>query len=456
MVLAPLCVRDEHRSLLAVVEFQVDFRRNAVVVESGGQRAAEIIVLQPRAGRLRQVRLEAARDGRKAILRDDVARKRVADEPGAGCVRARRPRVVDGYRQRGEIAVALRERGNRRQHRRCLPPVAVSVVGDEEEHPVPADRAAERTAVLVLVVFGLDAREVRLGVERLVAEELEPRSAEGVRSRLDDVVRRALPVEGHRGAAGLHLELVDRFDRDAERQVPALALDHGVGDRDALDVHVGGEVLTAHHVAPASDRLHARHDEHECRGVARAAGIHDEWKRGVHLVADRLAETCVLGGERRHFGRDQHFLRDGADLKHGIQADYAQRIDDDRVAGVRLEAAQRHRDAIDAGWQRHEREDARFCCLPYGLDAGCGVGGGDGRARHGRAGGVEHGALNGPTAADLRAGKTWSGKQQRRQHQQSANSGHGRLLWLWVVVSTLRPVAASFKKLARIRAIVRF
>src|SRR6185503_88507 len=131
-----------------------------------------------RAGRLRQERLEAARDGRDAILRNDVAWKRIANEPGAA--RARRPRIVDGDRQRREIAVALGERGNRHQRRGRFAAVAVAVVGHEEERLVAADRAADRAAVLMLIVFGLHAREVGLGVERLVAEELEPRSAKRI------------------------------------------------------------------------------------------------------------------------------------------------------------------------------------------------------------------------------------------------------------------------------------
>ena len=127
---------------------------------------------------------------------------------------------------------------------------------------------------------------------------------------LIDVVGRALAVERDRRAAGLDLELIDGVDRDAERQVPAFALDDGVGDRDAFDVHVGGEVLAAHHVAPAADRLHARHQEHERGRIARPASVHHERQRRVDLVADRLPEPRVGRRQQRRRGGHDHFLRD--------------------------------------------------------------------------------------------------------------------------------------------------
>ena len=282
-----------------VVSFRSTLPVTLVVVEADRQRPAEIVVLQAGAGRIGQERLEVSRDRRDAILRDDVARERIAHEPGAVGIRPGGPRIVDRHRQRAEIAVALRQRGNRRQHRRRLPAVAVPVVGHEEEHLVPADRTAERAPVFVLVVVGLGGREERLRVERLVPEVLESGAAERVRPGLDDVVGRALAVEHHRGAARLDLELIDRFDREPERQVAAFTLHDGVGDGDAFHVHVGGEVLAAHHVAPAADRLHAGHQKHERRRIARSAGVHHQRQSGVHLVPNRLAEPGVGGRQRR-------------------------------------------------------------------------------------------------------------------------------------------------------------
>ena len=121
---------------------------------------------------------------------------------------------------------------------------------------------------------------------------------ERVRPGLDDVVGRALAVEHHGGATRLDLELVYGVHRDPERQVSAFALDDGVRDRNSLDVHVGGEILPAHDVAPATDRLHPGHQKHERRRIAGPAGVQDERKRRVHVVPNRLAEPGVGCGER--------------------------------------------------------------------------------------------------------------------------------------------------------------
>ncbi len=205
-------------------------------------------------------------------------------------------------------------RRNRRQDGRRLAAVAVPVVGHEEEHLVLADRSAERAAVFVLVVVRLDGREERLRVERLVPEVLEPAAMERVRPGLDDVVGRTLSVEHHRRSARFDLELIDRVDRDAERQIAAFPLDHRVGDGYAFDVHVGREILAAHDVAPASDRLHARHEEHERGRIAGSAGIHHERQRGVDVVADGLAEPRVGRREQRRRRRDLDVLRDARHL----------------------------------------------------------------------------------------------------------------------------------------------
>ena len=207
-------------------------------------------------------------------------------------------RVEDLHRQRAEVSVAHGHGRNRHQPRLGLPPIAVAVVGHEEEHAVAPNRAAGGGPVLMLIVVGLEGGEERLRVERLVAEEFEGTPAQRVRPRLDDVVRGALAVVHHGRSARFDLELLDGFDRDPVGEVAPLSLHHRVGDRHALDVGVVGEVLASHHVAPAAHRLHARHEEHEGRRVARTARIHHERKRGVDVVSNGLAQARVRRSQR--------------------------------------------------------------------------------------------------------------------------------------------------------------
>ena len=384
-------------------QIEVDLGGDVVVVEADGEVAAEEVVLQAAVGGIGQVRLERLRDRRDAIGGDDVAGERVADEAGAVRIRPRRLRVVDDDRQRAEIPAPLRRGRDRHQPRFGLPAIAVAVVGREEEHAVARDRAAEREAVFVLIVVRLRLREERLRVERLVAEELEARAAELIRARLHDVVRCALAVVHDGRAARLDLELFDRFHRHAERQVAAFALHDGVGDRDAIDVGVVGEILSAHHVAPAADRLHAGHQEHERGRIARAAGVHHERKRRVDVIPDRLSEPPVRGVQRRRFGGDDDLLRDAADRQRGVQADHAERVDDHAFADELLEAFERHADAIFAGRERRQRVDAGRRRLAHGRDARGRVRRGDGGAWQRGAGRVEYGSLNRSAPTDLGA-----------------------------------------------------
>ncbi len=237
-----------------------------------------------------------------------------------------------------------------------------------------------------------------------MAEELEAAAAKRVRSRFDDVVRRALAAERHRGAARLDLELFDRLHREPERQVPSFALDHGVRDRNAFDVHVGREVLAAHDVAPAADRLHAGHQEHEGRRIARTASVHHQRQRRVHVVADRLAEPGIRGRQGERSGGDEHLLFDSGDLQHDVEADDAEPVDDDAFAGERLEPIERRGDTVLTRRQRRQRIDARLCRYSDSLDSGGDVRGGDRDAGQRGLARVEHGALNGSVAANLGRG----------------------------------------------------
>ena len=126
-------------------------------------------------------------------------------------------RVVDDAGQLGEIA---RPHGHRRHGgEEGLPqPLAVPLVVGEEERPVPEQRAAERAAELVLLEVRLGAAgavvEEVVGVERVVAVELEAAAVRDVGARLDlqvhDAAERA--AELGRVGRGLQLELVERVD----------------------------------------------------------------------------------------------------------------------------------------------------------------------------------------------------------------------------------------------------
>src|SRR4029450_563194 len=85
------------------------------------------------------------RGGIEAILRNDVAGKRRAADTIAGA----RRRVVDRIRGDGKITVP-NSRGRNGYRSRGLLLVAGALVGPEEEHLVPANRAAEGSAVLMV------------------------------------------------------------------------------------------------------------------------------------------------------------------------------------------------------------------------------------------------------------------------------------------------------------------
>ena len=222
--------------------------------------------------------------------------------------------IEDHHRQFAEIAAAHLRRRNRDEAIVRRHAVPVAIVGAEEEDAVPLDGSAEGEAELVLVLLRARRREESAGVENRVAEVLVRRAVELVRAGLDRVVLRALPVELDRLAAGLHLELLDRIDRDRELQRAALALPHGIGDRQTFDVDILRKALAAVDEAERAAFLHARHEVDEGGGIARIAVAHRQRQRRVHLVAHGLAHARVggvqLGRRRRNrdaFGRCANF-----------------------------------------------------------------------------------------------------------------------------------------------------
>ena len=120
------------------------------------------------------------------------------------------------------------------------------------------------------------------------------------------------------------------------------------------------------------------------------AGVHHQRQRGVDLVADRLAEAarrrCAAAAASAETITSCVIA---ADLQRHVQADDAERVDDDRFLDERLEAIQRDGDAVLARWQRRDDVDAGAGRLPHRVDAGRDVRGRHRRARQRGARGVQ-------------------------------------------------------------------
>ena len=191
------------------------------------------------AGRVRlriKLRQDIARNGVDAGRRDDVAGERLA-----------RDRVVDEAVQFGEIPGTHGHRRHSGQER--LPEqLAVPLVVGEKEGPIAEQRTTERAAELVLLEVRLGAAgavvEEVVGVERVVAVELESAPAHDVGARLDLQIHHAAEraAELGRVGRGLQLELVEGVHtrEDHHRLQPRLvvvdAVEHEVVVARALAV----------------------------------------------------------------------------------------------------------------------------------------------------------------------------------------------------------------------------
>ncbi len=342
-------------------------------------RGVQVVVEVARLVRLGVDAGDVAPDRVDAVLRNDVARERIAKEPtGSGGVRPRRQRIVDDDERAGrrvaevaEVAVALR-RGrhgvDERQAARLLP---AGVVGEEEGAVRPlvarqVQRPADGAAELVLAEgrlrhFGAvgagPLREVVVGVEDVVADEVEDRAAELVRARLgrhrDDA---GAAAELGREDAVQHLELAHRLDRRRD--------DDGVEGElvvvDAVDEPAVGVGLLAEgvEVGGAARVEGAGAGEVLALLARRHAGDEVDERREVALVQRQLADRLLLD-DRADFGRlglDQRRRRDDrrhfgelADLEAGVDAGAIVDLDGDALAHVLLEAGQLDFDFIRAG-----------------------------------------------------------------------------------------------------------
>ena len=134
------------------------------------------------------------------------------------------------------------------------------------------------TGLLTTPVTGLGfGAEESPGVEGRIAEELVHGSVILDAALLDAVVLNSLAFIDGGVSAGLHLELVDRIDRDGGPDVARVAIASGAHERNAVDIHRRDGAAAARSiddsgvgggVAGGVVALHARHQEREVGGAA--------------------------------------------------------------------------------------------------------------------------------------------------------------------------------------------
>ena len=235
----------------------------------------------------------------------------------------------------GALGVARHDRRQRRADR-----LARALIVGEEEDPVADDWAAERAAPLVsLVVALLDivvVVEVVVGVQPLVAPELEPGAAELVGAGLRDHVDQAagvvavLRVEHVRQQA----ELGNRIEvRDRRRAVAAPLFDTSAVHHEAVGVlaltadgHVaGGEV--AGHAARRVGRVHGHHARLQSQQIDIASPV--QRLRRHRLAVDDVAELGTGGLDVDAVGRHLDAVGDLADLQRDVEPQRGVRVQDD-------------------------------------------------------------------------------------------------------------------------------
>src|ERR1019366_6141932 len=144
--------------------------------------------------------------------------------------------IVDGHRQFAEVSGPFQHGRYRDQRRGGGLNRPITGVGTKKEQLISPDRPPDGAPKLVLLVHWLDAGEKSARVEVAVADVFVGQAVELVGAGLDYIVSRTLPAKLHRGAGRLQLELVHGFDGDAQRKVADLALQHGGGGGETVDI----------------------------------------------------------------------------------------------------------------------------------------------------------------------------------------------------------------------------
>jgi hypothetical protein len=328
----------------------IDARRPLVLIVGLGSGPPEVVGRTLGRG-LRIALEEGQRHGIDARGRDRPARKRRAS-------RAARRRVVNdrhpAANRLAEDPLPLQRRRHGREHR-APDRLTLTLVVDEEECLVPADRTADDATELVAAKLRLGAarREQVPGVERLVAEELEHRAAEGIGPGLGRQVDHATvePSELRRRAVGLELELLNRVDGREIGDLSRL----GLKDRDAIE-----EVLIGARTAAIDARqLRRRRQRHS--GSERRQGDERppvEWERRDLLLRDDLTQACRRALHGRVGGHGDAFTHRTHHQLH-VQPDGLARLEAYALPAYRAEAAQFDLDAVFARCQTGDRIAAR-------------------------------------------------------------------------------------------------
>ena len=389
-----------------------------------------VVVVQP--GLVGLIPKVAQRPRRGVLQR---SRDRVVLKPGAREVAraGHRERIVDGPPHLREIALLL-QRGRRVEQQRTALPLAIALIGGEEENAVLDDRAADIGAPLVLderrCPDAAGVVEEGVGIKNLVPQELVGRAMElvaaGLRGHVDDTAGE--PSKLRTEVVGLDLEFLHGvLGRDQGGEVGVADVDRRAVQRRGALIRLAATNLV---VAPSEDvdpggALHGLPLRHDTRSksdqVQHVAAV--ERRLGDLAGLDDLAKRGCLRLQQRRAGNDLNNLGDFSDFQHRVDADARIDLDRDWLLRELLEAIRASFQAVLARNQVHEAIQAGRFRLLHALFAGS-------EARHGDARSRNHGpcrVLNGPDQAAIEglAKRATSDKRQARyQTSQSSKMDH--------------------------------
>ena len=335
-----------------------------------------IVVRGARRGRQRIVVEEAARDRVHLGNRDSVFGKSLP----AGSDRRRRV-VDDRYAPGdglGEDPLALQQRRDR-GNGRAGDTLSLPLVVHEEERAVTHERAAQRTTELIAPVVGFvgdgGLEEVSC-VERLVSEELEHVSVQGVGAGLGRQIDHPTveAPELRRRTVGLHLEFLDGVDHRQEGDLSRFRLQN----RNPVEqIFVGAGAPAVHarelRVGRQRDAGRERGEGDERPAVQRQ--LHDLW------VLDDHSQARGLRAQDRGIGGHRNLLADVSDLEREVDAGLLAGPQSNAMLPHRFEPGQLDVDAVRAGEEARHRIHPLFIGHHDPLAVCSHVGDGHGGAR---------------------------------------------------------------------------
>jgi len=267
-----------------------------------------------------------------------------------------------------------------------------------------------------------DFEEILKGVtlEDGVAEVTKDRAVVAVRAGFQAVVLEPGSLVLSREAAGDHLDLVDRFQRNDVEDGAVVALLAERGERKTVDVELAEALARASddRRAAAGVDLRAGQKVGKLGDVTLLSACNQQRKGGVDVVLDGAAEAGVGRIEQRRRGGYRNGLTLAAGLQGHVETEYGDCVDHQAFLPEGGEACRRNRQGVSAGKQRIDVVYARGGSHGLRLDAGEDVGGGDGGLRDCGAAGVEH--RSGDRALAARLGTQMTYAQGAGKCQQGA------------------------------------